>query len=542
MAGPLDFGRRLAANAGRALRRGIGHAALPRRRGFWVRLRLSPPLGELRMPPWPFAGELPQSLLEVLEVLETAARDPQVDGVLLHLAGAPRGWSRVHAVRRAVERVREAGKPVAAYADCLEAEDLLVASAASRIFLPETGSVFLVGLRSESLFLRGLAERLEVQPEIIRVGSHKTAGEIFTRDSMSPEQREQMETLLDDIFQELLNGIADGRKLALEEVRALVDRGPFRAPAALEAGLIDACRYPDELEAELEKLSPVPPDDRPGPRRVQLVEAPVFHALRARDPGWRPLLGDLPRIAYVVASGAIHRGAGARGIASDLMQDLFERIRRDPGVRGVVLRLDTPGGDGLASDLIWRAVTRLGRDKPVVVSMADVAASGGYSVATAADAVFAEAGTITGSIGVVGGKVNLEGLYRRIGVFKDAVERGARAGLWSETRGFTPPERAAMRSQMEEVYETFVDRVAKGRGLPAEQVQQIAQGRVWSGARAHSLGLVDALGGPLEALREVRRRAGLAEDARFLLDLHPRRPRLPSLRALAGLIARGAGG
>ncbi len=581
MAGPLQLGRRLAANAGRALRRGLGRAALPRRQGFWVRVRLAPPLGELRVPSWPFAGELPQSLLDVLETLEAAACDPQVNGVLLWLAGGPRGWSRVQAVRRAVERVREAGKPVVAYADSLEAEDLLIASAASRIFVPETGSVFLIGLRFESLFLRGLATRLAVRPEILRVGTHKTAGEMFTRDAMSPEQREQMEALLDDLFQELVGGIAAGRNLAPKEVRQLVDRGPFRAPEALAAGLIDACLYPDELEAELEKLSPIPPKDpapagqgreaaaqrkaegraasrrrakagpcqtgaaerrrapaRPGPRRVQLVEAPVFHALRARDPGWRPLLSDLPRIAYVVASGAIHRGTGMRGIASERVQEMLEHIRRDEGVRGVVLRLDSPGGDGLASDLIWRAVARLGREKPVVVSMADVAASGGYYLATAADAIFAEAGTITGSIGVVGGKVNLGGLYERLGVSKQGVERGARAGMLSETRGFTPGERSAMRSQLQAVYDIFVDRVAEGRGLTAERVNQIAQGRVWSGSRAQSLGLVDALGGPLEALREVRRRAGLAEDARFLLDLHPRHPRLPSLRTLAGLIAR----
>ena len=542
MAGPLQLGRRLAANAGRALRRGLGRAALPRRQGFWVRVRLAPPLGELRVPSWPFAGELPQSLLDVLETLEAAARDPQVNGVLLWLAGAPRGWSRVQAVRRAVERVREAGKPVAAYADSLEAEDLLIASAASRIFVPETGSVFLIGLRFESLFLRGLATRLAVRPEILRVGTHKTAGEMFTRDAMSPEQREQMEALLDDLFQELVGGIAAGRNLAPKEVRQLVDRGPFRAPAALAAGLIDACLYPDELEAELEKLSPIPPEEPPGPRRVQLVEAPLFHALRARDPGWRPLLGDLPRIAYVVASGAIHRGTGIRGIASERVQEMLEHIRRDEGVRGVVLRLDSPGGDGLASDLIWRAVARLGREKPVVVSMADVAASGGYYLATAADAIFAEAGTITGSIGVVGGKVNLGGLYERLGVSKQGVERGARAGMLSETRGFTPGERSAMRGQLEAVYDIFVDRVAEGRGLTAERVNRIAQGRVWSGSRARSLGLVDALGGPLEALREVRRRAGLAEDARFLLEFHPRRPRLPSLRTLAGLIARSVVG
>ncbi len=538
MARPLQIARRIAANVTRAARYCVARAVLPRREGFWIRLRLAPPLAEFRTSSLPFASESSQSLLDVLETLQAAARDPQVHGVLLWLAGAPRGWGRVHAVRRAVEEFRASGKPVAAYAETLEAEDLLIASAASRIWLPESGSVFLVGLRAESLFLAGLAGRLDVRPEVIQIGSHKSAAEIFTRESMSPEQREQTEDLLDDLFAELVDGIAGGRDLEPAHVRELIDRGPFPAPVAAEVGLIDGCRYSDELDSALEELSPAPSEDRTGTRRVRLVDAHVYHGLRARDSGWRPLLRDLPRIAYVVASGAIHRGSGLRGIASDRMRELLEGLGREDDVRGVVLRIDSPGGDGLASDLIWRALSRLSREKPVVVSMGDVVASGGYYVAAAADAVFAEPGTVTGSIGVVGGKVNLEGLYRRIGVSKDAVERGARAGLLSDTRGFTPPERAAIRSEMESLYARFVRRVADGRKLSVEEVEKVAKGRVWSGARARTLGLVDALGGPLEAVREVRRRAGLRDDERFLLEIFPRRPRLPSLRALARLLGR----
>jgi protease-4 len=216
---------------------------------------------------------------------------------------------------------------------------------------------------------------------------------------------------------------------------------------------------------------------------------------------------------------------------------LLEAIGRDGGVRGVVLRIDSPGGDGVASDLLWRAVAQLKREKPVVASMGDVAASGGYYLASAADAVFAEAGTLTGSIGVVGGKPNLEALYRRIGVGRDAVERGARAGLLSEARGFTPGERAAVREDMAALYATFVARVAEGRGLPAQAVERVAQGRVWSGARAHALGLVDAIGGPLEALRETRRRAGLREGERILIDVHPQRSALAGLRWLRQRVA-----
>ena len=314
---------------------------------------------------------------------------------------------------------------------------------------------------------------------------------------------------------------------------------PYTARAAVDVGLVDGCLYPDELEGELEALVPVPGPDRPGPRRVRLVPADLYHALRTSDPGWRPLVSDLPRIAYVVARGAIHRSGGWRGIASEPVRELLEQLRREEGVRGVVLRIDSPGGDALSSDLIWRQVALVRREKPVVVSMGDVVASGGYYIAAAADALFAEAGTVTGSIGVFGGKVNIGGLYRRIGIAKDAVERGARAGLLSEARDFTPDERAAVREGMSDVYTTFLERVAEGRGLSLEAVDRVAQGRIWSGARARTLGLVDGLGGPLEALRDVRRRAGLGEDERVLLEIHPRVPTWSLLmRALGGQSAR----
>jgi protease-4 len=395
-----------------------------------------------------------------------------------------------------------------------------------------------VGLRLESLFLRGVLDRLDIKPEVVRIGRYKSAGERFTRDRTSPEDREQLEALADDLYGELVEGIAKGRGLAPEVVRDLIDRGPYHARAAVEAGLADGCLYPDEVERALEALMPEPPGDRPGPRRVRLVEATLYHAIRVGDTGWRPLFNGLPRIAYVVARGAIGSGRGHRGIASDGYRELFEVIRRDERVRGVVLRIDSGGGDAVASDLLCRSVSLVTEEKPVVVSMGDVVASGGYYMASAADEVLAEAGTVTGSIGVVGGKVNLEGLYRRIGVAKEAIERGARAGLLSESRGFTPDERSAVRGEMAALYETFVGRVARGRGLSVDDTREMAEGRVWSGSRARQIGLVDAIGGPLEALLAARRRAGLRRDEPVVIDRHPRLPPIPGLRDLRRWIPR----
>ncbi len=543
MARLLQVARRAGANLARGVRRLAARSLLPKDAGVWLVLRVGSLHDELAAARLPWVSDDSQTLLELLTTLERAAEDPQVDGVLLRFSGSPGGWSRVMSLRRAVLRARECGKPVAAYAEVLGAEGLLVASAADRLWLPETGQLALVGLRLEAFFLRGLLERLDVRPEVIRIGEHKTAGELFTRQHMSPEEREQLDALADDWFDALVEGIASGRGLDPAGVRERIDRGPYSGAAAVEAGLADACLYPDEVERALQELTPVPPDERPGPRRVRLVEGSVYHALRASDPGWRPLFAGLPRVAYVVARGMIHRGSGHRGIASESMRLLLERLRRDEEVRGVVLRLDTPGGEPLASDLLWRHVSVLRREKPVVVSMGDVVASGGYYLAAGADAIFSEAATVTGSIGVVGGKLDLSGLYQRLGLSKDAVERGARAGLFSEARGFTPDERKALREEFSAAYAVFLDRVVKGRGLSLEALEPIAQGRIWSGARARGVGLVDALGGPLEALREARRLAGIAPEERVLLDVHPRLPSLPGL----GLLWRrwpgsGAGG
>jgi protease-4 len=319
----------------------------------------------------------------------------------------------------------------------------------------------------------------------------------------------------------LVDGLAEGRGLAPARVRELVDAGPYRAPAARDAGLIDACLFPDELEAALRELARRPPA-RNDDERLPWVDLPAYAALRARAPGWRGPLAEPPRIAYVVASGFIRGGAGSAGVASDSYRALLRRLELDAGVRAVVLRVESPGGDALASDLLWRALRRLAARKPVVASLGEVAASGGYYLASAADAILAERATLTGSIGVVGGKLDLAGLYARLGVARDGVERGARAGLLSSSRALAPGERAALRGELRSIYELFLARVAEGRRMEREAIHAVARGRVWSGARALAAGLVDAEGGPLEALAEARRRAGIDPGARVRVDVFPR--------------------
>jgi protease-4 len=529
---PLNIARQAGANLTRAARQLADASTLARRKGFWLRLRVGR-LDEFPLAGPPFRGGGSLGLFETLETLDSAARDAEVEGVLLHFTDALPGFSKAASLRRAVLALREAKVPVAAYAEVLDAGGLLVASAADRLWMPEAGHLHLVGLRLESLFLRGALDRMGLSPEVVNVGRYKSAGERFTRERMSAESREQLEALADDLYAELVDGVAAGRGLEADDVRALIDDGPYHAKAAVAAGLVDGCCYPDELPEALRELSDGRPGTAPDSDAIEPVDAPLYHSLRCGDPGWRPLFGDLPRIAYVVARGAIARGRSPRGIASEAYGALLDELRRDEGVRGVLLRIESGGGDAIASDLLCRSVSMVSREKPVVVSMGEVVASGGYYMASAAHELIAEVGSVTGSIGVVGGKLNLEGLYERVGVKKDSVERGARAGLLSESRGFTADEKSAVRGGMAALYDTFVDRVASGRGLSIADTRKVAEGRVWSGRRAREVGLVDAIGGPLEALHSVCRRAGLERGDPFLLERHPRLLRLRGLADVA---------
>ncbi len=531
MSGPL---RRLSANLGGMARAGALRAALPGQLGTWLRVRLAKPLLELPAPASLGARSAALGLTDVLACLERAAGDPRIDGVYVELAGGGARLAAALPLARALAAVEAAGKPVVAWGESVSAEELVIASAARHFHLAPAGSVALVGLRIESFFLRDLLERLGARPEVVRIGSFKSAGEMFTRASMSPEHREQLEALLDDRFSALLEAIAAGRDLAPERLRELVDGGPYPARAAVEAGLADGLLHRDELRAELERLAPARPGAGPRHRELRLLDVGAYHQLRIAWPGWRPLRGDLARIALVVAQGAIRHGGGLRGVASEPYGRLLSALAGDPGVRAVVLRVESPGGDAVASDALWRAVSQLRREKPVVASFGEVAASGGYYLASAADRVFAERASVTGSIGVVGGKLDLSRLYERIGVAKESIERGARAGLASEARALRADERAALRASMRALYDLFLERVASGRGLARDAVAAVAGGRIWSGSAALGHGLVDAIGGPLEALAEARRLGGVLDEEPHLLESHPRIPRLAALRSLIG--------
>jgi len=519
------------ANLARFPRLVLANARLDRRAPFWLLVRLTAPLEEVPRPQV-FGTERRRSLLEVLRGLQAAARDSRVAGVLLHFAGAPRGLATAATLRRAVDELR-GSKPVWAFGDRLGIAEYWVASGAERVLLPESGSLELLGLRSERFYVRELLQRLDVRPELLRVGGFKTAGETLVREGMSAEQREQIDAFLDDVLDRFVAAVAAGRRASPREVRALLDRGPLLARTARDAGWIDSCRFPDQVEADLVEHAPRIGEQRAGELRPRVVDVSTYDSLHAADSGWAPLGRTIPRLAYIVASGAVVRRRGAplpAAISARGLGRLLERLRGDERIVAVVLRLTSPGGDALASDLLWRSVARLRERKPVIVSMGEVAASGGYLLAAGASAIVCEATALTGSIGVLGGKLDFSGLLERLGIHPDAVERGERAGMLSPTRPFRADERGELRKHLEEVYSLFLDRVCDGRGMDRTTLEPLAQGRVWSGARALEYGLIDRIGGPREAIAEALERAGMDASDHYRLDVLPRVSPIQALR------------
>ncbi|MFN7952577.1 MAG: signal peptide peptidase SppA [bacterium] len=468
------------------------------------------------------------SLLEIVELLDDAARDPRLDGILLGIGPLACGWGQIESLSEALAAVRKAGKQVVAFLESADALGyVLAASSADRVVLHPTGAVHWAGLRAEVALFGPALEKLGVSVDLLPVGRFKSAVEPFTRSSLSDDARAALASLVDDLFAQTCAAIARGRRKSEAEIVALVDQGPFLAREALAAGLVDRLAFEDEVIAEL-----AGGDSRKALRT--LVGPRRYYFLRRRR--LRPLREGAPvRVAWVPVVGAIHSGESGglstgTGASSRALVAALRRARHDDSVRAILLRIDSPGGSALASDVIWRAVARAKEKKPVVVSMGDYAASGGYYVAVAGTTIVAAASTLTGSIGVFGGKLSLGGLYRRIGVHKDGYGRGAHVALHSEARAFTRAERRKVRGQLEDTYRVFLERVAAGRGTAIEAVAPHAEGRVWTGRQALERGLVDATGGLGTALETLRRQLEVPSDHPLeMVSLHRPHGLLPWL-------------
>lgn len=495
---------------------------LRRRPIDWVRLELSGSLPELAdQPPWwqrRFAGAVaPISLQSLRRTLERLADAGQVRGVLLVVRDLSAGWASIEGLHEALQTYRAAGKHVVAYLPAADTRAYLAACAADAIIMPPTAYLNLVGLRVEATFLADALRLAGLEAEVVAVSPYKSGGDQLARAAISPEGREQLERLVDARFAGLVAAVTAARGLEPAAVRALIDRAPLLATDACAAGLLDDALYEDELEAYLVQSA----GQTARGAKLSIVEwgraarmLPLPLARRQRR-----YIGVV-RVEGAIAQGASRRSplplpllGGAMAGADSIIQAL-RSAEASARVAAVVLHIDSPGGDAFASDLIWREALRLSRSKPLVVSMGDVAASGGYYIAAPARAIFARPATLTGSIGVYSLRPNAAGLLERAEVGLAVIARGANSGLYSPLAPLSPDERAALQRTVQETYAAFKARVCAGRGLADEQLDPIAGGRVWTGREAAERGLVDDLGGFTAAVARARTLAELPPDPR----------------------------
>lgn len=468
-------------------------------------------------------GDITESLAEAIGRLDKAAKDDAVTGVVLKLDGPQIGRGKLNEFRQAIGRIRAKGKKVVAYMDTAGSGDYLVAAGCDEVVMPESGVLMLLGVRSEVSFYKNLFDFLGVKAEMLRVGEYKSAAEPYSRTEMSKEFREELEQVLGDFYDQMVETVATGRKLDPEKVKAAIDNGPHTATAAKELGLITRVAYEDELTGILKgdkadttiKLA-----KKYGKKKIDtdfsgfagMVK--MMNMLMGLEPQTRR--SNNPKIAVIHATGMIMPGQSSSDIlgdsvlGGDTLVKAIEKAASDATVKAIVLRIDSPGGSALASDLIWRAIEKV--EKPIVASMGDVAGSGGYYIAMGADTIFAEPGTITGSIGVVGGKIALEGLFNKVGITTSVVARGKNSGILSTTTGFTDSEREAMTKLLLDIYKQFTEKAAKGRKMEYAKLEKLARGRIYSGATALKLGLIDKLGTLEDAVEHAKQLAKLGPD------------------------------
>jgi len=459
------------------------------------------------------------TLRDVLDGIETAAGDPRVQALLARVGDDELGLGKTQELRDAIAAFRAKGKFALAFADSFGefgpgTRPYYLATAFDEIWLQPMGNVGLTGLYAEIPFFKGTLDLLGLVPQFGHRGEYKTAINSLTETKMTPPHREEVDTLLASIAQQIVQGIAEGRKLPEPVVREAIDRGPLLADEARRARLVDRLGYRDEALAETRAHA------RSGAELTGLTTY-LDRAGRPHREG--------ATIALIYGSGLIARGAsstnsltGSNVMAANEISRAFRAAVRDPAVRAILFRIDSPGGSVVASESIWRDVVfARERGKPVVVSMGDVAGSGGYYVAAPADKIVAEPATLTGSIGVLAGKVVVADLFKKLGVSTDSAQIGANAAMFTSTSDFSPGAHSRLEAFLDDAYKGFKDHVANGRHMTQEEVEKVAKGRVWSGEDAKARGLVDELGGYAVALRLAKEAAKIPPDAPVKLTVFP---------------------
>lgn len=452
-----------------------------------------------------------QSFSGLLTQLRKAKADNRVSAVLLDISFPGIGWGKADELRDAIKDVRSSGKPVYAYMEIGTNREYYIATAADKIFLPPPGDLYINGFAAEAMFYKGSLDKLGIEAEVIQIGpKYKSAPDQYTKKEMGEGQREVINAVLDEYYSRYAAAIAESRKKSPEDVKAIIDNAPFNAPQAKEAGLIDDAIYLDKVHEELKNRLGYKADDK-----LRTISGGQYREIPSDSLG----LNSGEKVAVIFASGAINTGSsndspfGGSMVGSDTIVKAVNDAAADTSIKAIVLRVDSPGGSALASDLMWNALENAKAKKPVVVSMSDVAASGGYYIACNANKIVAEPSTITGSIGVFMGKPVVKGLYDWLGITNEYITRGKNAGIFKATEKWTPEERAKMVEQTNHIYfGNFIPKVSKGRNMTDEQANTVGQGRVWTGTQAKEKGLIDEFGGLEKAIDIAKQLANLPAD------------------------------
>ena len=474
------------------------------------------------------SGDIPEVLPDVIlggdeltvrhyvELIRKAKGDSRIAGILLR-PGAINSpfWAKLQEIRSAIEDFKTSGKYVHAWLEYGGDREYYLASAADRVYLLPSASLDLTGVATYEIFLRGTFDWIGTYPDFLHVGDYKTAVNTYLEKTYTPAHREMSESLNRSQYDHLVQSIANARKKPEAEVQALIDQGPFQPEDALRVGLIDEVAYEDELDDLVTEL-----------RGADYVEAEDYAQVSWEATGVRPR----SRIAIIHATGVINSGTSGFDpvngavIGADSLVASIREARADRSIRAIVLRVDSPGGSSTASDVIWRELS-ISREnnRPVIVSMSDLAASGGYYIALGGDAIVAQPGTLTGSIGVYTGKFVTTGSLEKLGANIESTSDGRHAEIYSPDRRFTAEERAKIQESMQLVYDQFIERTAAARHMPPEKVDEVAQGRVWTGEQARQIGLVDEIGGLYKAIDLAKQRARIAADEEVQMVVYPKR-------------------
>jgi protease IV len=485
-------------------------------------------------------GAPPENLRSKLDRIRKAAKDDRIQALYLELKSLDIGFGKLNELTRAIAAFRATGKKAFAYAEELGTKEYLVALACDGVAIPESGGLSLYGMRAEVTFFKNTLKLLQLEADVLKVGAYKSAVEPFLSDKMSPENREQITSMLDDNFDnELVMAIVRGRPLkrfTAEDVKAIIDRGPFTAKRAYELGLVDNLLYEDQFEAQLKKELKADEvritRDYGKAKAADVDMSNPFALLGALGGSKKPKESKEPKVAVIYAVGGIESGKGGVNpllggttVGSETLVTAIREAEANPTVKAIVLRIDSPGGSALASDVIWRALKQC--KKPVVASMGDVAASGGYYIAMPAKKIYAEPGTVTGSIGVFGLKLVTGGLQEWGGMKTEVIARGKNSGAGSSTFKWSESERAALTETVEEVYAQFIDKTLAGRQaagvkMTRDELLKLAGGRVWTGRQAKANGLVDELGTLDDAIAGAKALAGIDPKTEMELLILPK--------------------